>query len=186
MKGVFDKETSLNKAREHSLLRSDRPAYVTILSLGAPPPPPPSKGWRARVAPGSFAVGTWRVGSCPESQGILGSFQEALQWGHGGHAPAQGHRESLVPSRKLCSGDMEGMLLPRVTGNPWFLPGSFAVGTWRAGSCPESHMESLFSSWVLCLSLSSFRNCSVSLGARICFLQTRVFLKVRFFTFFVP
>ena len=113
VKGVFDKETSLNKAREHSLLRSDRPAYVTILSLGAPPPPPPSKGWRASVAPGSFAVGTWRVGSCPESQGILGSFQEALQWGHGGHAPAQGHRESLVPSRKLCSGDMEGRLLPR-------------------------------------------------------------------------
>lgn len=34
VKGVFDKETSLNKAREHSLLRSDRPAYVTILSLG--------------------------------------------------------------------------------------------------------------------------------------------------------
>ena len=137
VKGVFDKETSLNKAREHSLLRSDRPAYVTILSLGAPPPPPPSKGWRASVAPRSFAVGTWRVGSCPESQGILGSFQEALQWGHGGWgscpesqgilgsfqealqwghgrwAPAQGHRESLVPSRKLCSGDMEDRLLPR-------------------------------------------------------------------------
>ncbi|XP_031428097.1 nuclear factor related to kappa-B-binding protein isoform X2 [Clupea harengus] len=33
VKGVFDKETSLNKAREHSLLRSARPAYVTILSL---------------------------------------------------------------------------------------------------------------------------------------------------------
>uniref|UniRef100_A0AAY4AAI3 DEUBAD domain-containing protein n=1 Tax=Denticeps clupeoides TaxID=299321 RepID=A0AAY4AAI3_9TELE len=33
VKGVFDKETSLNKAREHSLLRSDRPPYVTILSL---------------------------------------------------------------------------------------------------------------------------------------------------------
>ncbi|NWU96945.1 NFRKB protein, partial [Upupa epops] len=33
VKGVFYKETSLNKAREHSLLRSDRPAYVTILSL---------------------------------------------------------------------------------------------------------------------------------------------------------
>jgi hypothetical protein len=66
VKGVFDKETSLNKAREHSLLRSDRPAYVTILSLGAPPPPPPppSKGWR-------------------------------------------------VSSRKLCSGDTEGGLLPR-------------------------------------------------------------------------
>ena len=99
VKGVFDKETSLNKAREHSLLRSDRPAYVTILSLGAPPPPPPSKGWRASVAPGSFAVGTWKVGSCPGSQGILGSFQEALQWGNGGQAPAQ-----------------------RVTWNPCFLP----------------------------------------------------------------
>ncbi|XP_048471338.1 PR domain zinc finger protein 10 [Rhincodon typus] len=34
VKGVFDKDPSLNKAREHSLLRSDRPAYVTILSLG--------------------------------------------------------------------------------------------------------------------------------------------------------
>ncbi|XP_053125289.1 nuclear factor related to kappa-B-binding protein isoform X2 [Hemicordylus capensis] len=33
VKGVFDKETSLNKVREHSLLRSDRPPYVTILSL---------------------------------------------------------------------------------------------------------------------------------------------------------
>ncbi|XP_066502154.1 nuclear factor related to kappa-B-binding protein [Hoplias malabaricus] len=33
VKGVFDKEMSLNKAREHSLLRSDRPPYVTILSL---------------------------------------------------------------------------------------------------------------------------------------------------------
>uniref|UniRef100_A0A674BP66 Nuclear factor related to kappaB binding protein n=1 Tax=Salmo trutta TaxID=8032 RepID=A0A674BP66_SALTR len=33
VKGVFDKEMSLNKAREHTLLRSDRPAYVTILSL---------------------------------------------------------------------------------------------------------------------------------------------------------
>ncbi|KAM9499382.1 nuclear factor related to kappa-B-binding protein-like isoform 1-T2 [Salvelinus alpinus] len=32
VKGVFDK-MSLNKAREHTLLRSDRPAYVTILSL---------------------------------------------------------------------------------------------------------------------------------------------------------
>ncbi|XP_067909865.1 nuclear factor related to kappa-B-binding protein isoform X2 [Heterodontus francisci] len=33
VKGVFDKDPALNKAREHSLLRSDRPAYVTILSL---------------------------------------------------------------------------------------------------------------------------------------------------------
>ncbi|XP_020778598.1 nuclear factor related to kappa-B-binding protein isoform X1 [Boleophthalmus pectinirostris] len=33
VKGVFDKEMSLNKAREHTLLRSDRPPYVTILSL---------------------------------------------------------------------------------------------------------------------------------------------------------
>uniref|UniRef100_UPI00358F5CFD nuclear factor related to kappa-B-binding protein-like isoform X3 n=1 Tax=Myxine glutinosa TaxID=7769 RepID=UPI00358F5CFD len=33
VKGVFHKDTSLNKVREHSLLRSDRPAYVTILSL---------------------------------------------------------------------------------------------------------------------------------------------------------
>ncbi|XP_070551804.1 nuclear factor related to kappa-B-binding protein-like [Ptychodera flava] len=33
VKGVFGKETSLNKAREHLLLVSDRPAFVTILSL---------------------------------------------------------------------------------------------------------------------------------------------------------
>ncbi|XP_022098459.1 nuclear factor related to kappa-B-binding protein-like [Acanthaster planci] len=33
VKGVYGKETSLNKAREHSLLVSDRPPYVTILSL---------------------------------------------------------------------------------------------------------------------------------------------------------
>ncbi|XP_061558669.1 nuclear factor related to kappa-B-binding protein isoform X1 [Phycodurus eques] len=33
VKGVFDKEMSLNKAREHTLLRSNRPPYVTILSL---------------------------------------------------------------------------------------------------------------------------------------------------------
>lgn len=38
VKGVFDKEMSLNKAREHTLLRSDRPAYVTILSLGKTDP----------------------------------------------------------------------------------------------------------------------------------------------------
>lgn len=62
VKGVFDKETSLNKAREHSLLRSDRPAYVTILSLGAvaflvgpavlalcPLPPSPTRGRALRV-----------------------------------------------------------------------------------------------------------------------------------------
>lgn len=35
VKGVFDKEMSLNKAREHTLLRSNRPPYVTILSLGS-------------------------------------------------------------------------------------------------------------------------------------------------------
>lgn len=39
VKGVFDKEMSLNKAREHTLLRSDRPPYVTILSLGENFPP---------------------------------------------------------------------------------------------------------------------------------------------------
>lgn len=38
VKGVFDKEMSLNKAREHTLLRSDRPPYVTILSLGSASP----------------------------------------------------------------------------------------------------------------------------------------------------
>ena len=34
VKGVFGKESSLTKAREHSLLVSERPPYVTILSLG--------------------------------------------------------------------------------------------------------------------------------------------------------
>ncbi|XP_071806877.1 uncharacterized protein [Asterias amurensis] len=33
VKGVYSREASLNKAREHSLLVSDRPPYVTILSL---------------------------------------------------------------------------------------------------------------------------------------------------------
>ncbi|XP_063959535.1 nuclear factor related to kappa-B-binding protein-like [Lytechinus pictus] len=33
VKGVFAKETTPNKAREHALLISDRPSYVTILSL---------------------------------------------------------------------------------------------------------------------------------------------------------
>ncbi|GAB6018802.1 hypothetical protein CHUAL_000463 [Chamberlinius hualienensis] len=33
VKGVYGKETSMNKAREHSLLVSDRPPFVTILSL---------------------------------------------------------------------------------------------------------------------------------------------------------
>ena len=76
MKGVFDKETSLNKAREHSLLRSDRPAYVTILSLGAPPPPPtPSKGGRVSVAPGSLQ---WGPRGRALSRGKLG--EEEAPW----------------------------------------------------------------------------------------------------------
>nr|XP_002733719.1 PREDICTED: nuclear factor related to kappa-B-binding protein-like [Saccoglossus kowalevskii] len=33
VKGVFGKETTMNKAREHFLLVSDRPPYVTILSV---------------------------------------------------------------------------------------------------------------------------------------------------------
>ncbi|XP_015739408.1 nuclear factor related to kappa-B-binding protein isoform X3 [Coturnix japonica] len=51
VKGVFDKETSLNKAREHSLLRSDRPAYVTILSLvrDAAARLPNGRGTRAEI-----------------------------------------------------------------------------------------------------------------------------------------
>ena len=31
--GVFNKDTGTSKAREHALLISNRPAYVTILSL---------------------------------------------------------------------------------------------------------------------------------------------------------
>ncbi len=34
VKGVYSKESSMNKAREHALLIKDRPAYVTILTLG--------------------------------------------------------------------------------------------------------------------------------------------------------
>lgn len=34
VKGVYGKESGINKAREHSLLTSDRPPFVTILSLG--------------------------------------------------------------------------------------------------------------------------------------------------------
>ena len=34
VKGVFEKESNMNKAREHVLLVSDRPAFVTILTLG--------------------------------------------------------------------------------------------------------------------------------------------------------
>ncbi|GFS69870.1 nuclear factor related to kappa-B-binding protein [Trichonephila clavipes] len=33
VKGVYGKESGINKAREHSLLTSDRPPFVTILSL---------------------------------------------------------------------------------------------------------------------------------------------------------
>lgn len=34
VKGVYNKENAMTKAREHALLVSDRPAYVTILTLG--------------------------------------------------------------------------------------------------------------------------------------------------------
>ena len=34
VKGVYSKGKAMNKAREHALLVSDRPAYVTILTLG--------------------------------------------------------------------------------------------------------------------------------------------------------
>lgn len=34
VKGVYGKDAGVNKAREHSLLVSDRPPFVTILSLG--------------------------------------------------------------------------------------------------------------------------------------------------------
>ena len=34
VKGVYDKDSSTNKAREHNLLVSDRPPFVTILTLG--------------------------------------------------------------------------------------------------------------------------------------------------------
>ena len=34
VKGVYDKDNSMNKAREHALLVNNRPAYVTILTLG--------------------------------------------------------------------------------------------------------------------------------------------------------
>lgn len=34
VKGVYDKDSGTNKAREHNLLVSDRPPFVTILTLG--------------------------------------------------------------------------------------------------------------------------------------------------------
>ena len=34
VKGVYVKDSAMNKAREHALLVNDRPAYVTILTLG--------------------------------------------------------------------------------------------------------------------------------------------------------
>lgn len=34
VKGVYNKESAMTKAREHALLVSERPAYVTILTLG--------------------------------------------------------------------------------------------------------------------------------------------------------
>jgi nuclear factor related to kappa-B-binding protein len=34
VKGVYTKESALNKAREHALLVSSRPSFVTILTLG--------------------------------------------------------------------------------------------------------------------------------------------------------
>ena len=34
VKGVYTKDNAMNKAREHALLISERPAYVTILTLG--------------------------------------------------------------------------------------------------------------------------------------------------------
>ena len=34
VKGIFNREGSVPKAREHALLVSNRPAYVTILTLG--------------------------------------------------------------------------------------------------------------------------------------------------------
>ena len=49
--GVFTKESNLNKAREHSLLVSKRPPYVTILTLvrDAAARLPNGEGTRAEV-----------------------------------------------------------------------------------------------------------------------------------------
>lgn len=51
VKGVFNKDTNLNKAREHSLLTSMRPPYVTILTLvrDAASRLPNGEGTRAEV-----------------------------------------------------------------------------------------------------------------------------------------
>lgn len=51
VKGVFSKDTNLNKAREHSLLTSARPPYVTILTLvrDAASRLPNGEGTRAEV-----------------------------------------------------------------------------------------------------------------------------------------
>ena len=34
VKGVYNKDSSMNKAREHAILVKERPSYVTILTLG--------------------------------------------------------------------------------------------------------------------------------------------------------
>lgn len=51
LQGVFSKDTNLNKAREHSLLISLRPPYVTILTLvrDAASRLPNGEGTRAEV-----------------------------------------------------------------------------------------------------------------------------------------
>jgi hypothetical protein len=54
--GVFSKETNLNKAREHSLLVSNRPPFVTILTLvrDAAARLPNGEGTRAEVSTSAF------------------------------------------------------------------------------------------------------------------------------------
>ena len=51
IQGVFNKDSTLNKAREHSLLISNRPPYVTILTLvrDAAARLPNGEGTRAEV-----------------------------------------------------------------------------------------------------------------------------------------
>lgn len=54
--GVFTKDTNLNKAREHALLISNRPPYVTILTLvrDAAARLPNGEGTRAEVCASLF------------------------------------------------------------------------------------------------------------------------------------
>ncbi|MGH0132699.1 UNVERIFIED_CONTAM: hypothetical protein FKN15_027799 [Acipenser sinensis] len=101
VKGVFDKETSLNKAREHSLLRSDRPAYVTILSLvrDAAARLPNGEGTRAEICE-LLKDSQFLAPEVTSAQVRVVSAQAGLTTSPGGQQASlvhQGHQQIRVP-----------------------------------------------------------------------------------------